>query len=137
MVSGGRVRLLRRIDQHQQLAALFEVRLQLVDLRRQQVRLSARRSPRTEASAGIACCSSTSVSAVKLSDPSSCAMAPKPRSSEPVGVALAVSLREVDLVLLALDHLDQPVGQVLFGVRRDALLRARRTPGRPCRARSP
>ena len=73
----------------------------------------------TDASAGISCCNSTSFSAVKLSDPSSCARPENPDPSEVVRARL--SLREVDLVRLALHDLDQGVGQILFVVCRDAL----------------
>ena len=86
--------------QHHELAALCEVRLELVDFRAEEVGLAARRSTRTAASAGIVLLQQDQRSVGKLSDLSSLGDAAVAAPVGSGGVALAVALREVDLGLL-------------------------------------
>ena len=122
LVSGGAVDLVRRIDQQQQLALLVEVLLERIDLRREEVDLRPAMTT-TDASSGTGTglrehdLLDRVVLAAERARRSRCSR----RALRSVLVLLAVALREVHLPLLAADHLDDRVGDVLFAVRRDPL----------------
>ena len=121
LVSGGLSGFVRRIEHQQQLAALVEIRLQRVDFRREEIgprsgdddhrRVVGHRAllREDELLDGVV------LAAERFGD-RAVAVALAPTSCP-----FAVALREVDLPLLAGDDLDDAVGDVLLGVRRDAL----------------
>ena len=113
-----RLGLVRRIEQQQHLAAPREVALEHVDLRRGRSRSSVRRRPAPSrrpappSAARARACRPSKLSRLQRVGDRRCS----PSRSEPSSVLLAVALDEVDLVLLALDDLDQPVGELLLAV---------------------